>query len=111
MAERSPPPPPLMESMETDLLERTVSALFPQNQVEAPTTAHTMPNSDYPTPVTMEELNGAVKRMAAKNTTPGADGIPGKALSLALTVLHEELVETMSNCLREGKMPVGRRPS
>ena len=97
--------------METDLLERTVSALFPQDQVEAPTTAHTMPDSDYPPPVTMEELNGAVKRMAAKNTTRCPDEIPGKALSLALTVLHEELVETMSNCLREGKMPVGRRPS
>ena len=99
-----PSAPSITKSMETELLERTVSALFRQDQEEA-TTAHTLPDSNYPPPVTMEELNGVVKRMAARNTAPGPDGIRGKALSLALTVLHEELVEVINSCLREGKMP------
>ena len=43
--------------------------------------------------------------MAAKNTAPGPDGIPGRALALALSVLEGSLIEVLNRCLREGVVP------
>ena len=100
-----PSAPPLTESMEPELLQRTVSTLFPRDREETSARAFPSPDSDQPPLVTMEELGAVVKRMEARNTAPGPDGIPGKAIALALTVWHEELVEILNSCLREGKMP------
>lgn len=52
-------------------------------------------------PVTPEELKAAVKKMAARNTAPGPDGIPGMAMSLALSVLDGYLIEVFNGCLSE----------
>ena len=100
-----PSAPPLTESMEPELLQRTVSTLFPREPKETSAMAHPSLDGDQPPLVTMEELGAVVKRMEARNTAPGPDGIPGKAIALALTVWHEELVQTLNSCLREGRMP------
>jgi len=55
--------------------------------------------------VTEEELAGAVRRMGAKNTAPGPDGIPGKDWVLALGVLGARLRQLSDLCLRRGRFP------
>lgn len=76
--------------------------LFPPDPENVSTMAQEPTGSDQPTLVTATELSVAVKKMAAKNTAPGPDGVPGRAMSLALSVLHEEMVEILNKCLREG---------
>lgn len=93
--------------MDPELLERTLNALFPHDQEET-TSARILDasGSDHPPPpVTALELSKAIKKMISKNTAPGPDGTPGKAMSLALSVLHEEMIETLNKCLREGIIP------
>lgn len=43
--------------------------------------------------------------MEAKNTAPGPDGIPGRALVLALSVLGERLRHLFNKCLSLGQFP------
>jgi len=52
--------------------------------------------------VTGEELAGAVRRMGAKNTAPGPDGIAGRVWVLALGVLGARLRQMFDLCLRRG---------
>ena len=61
------------------------------------------PSEGYlPAPVTPAEMSAALKKMSAKNTASGPDGVPGKVISLALTVLGEKLAEMFNKCLCEG---------
>ncbi|KMQ91279.1 reverse transcriptase [Lasius niger] len=46
--------------------------------------------------VTKEELARGIKRLGAKNTAPGSDGIPGRAWVLALSVLGDRLRRALS---------------
>ena len=50
-------------------------------------------------------MSAVVKKMSAKNTAPGPDGVPGKAMSLALKVLGEKLAEMFNKCLCDGTVP------
>ena len=49
------------------------------------------------------EMSAAVKKVSAKNTASGPDGVPDKAISLTLT--GEKLAEMFDKCLCEGTMP------
>ena len=82
-----PSPSPRTESMEPELLERILNTLFPRDSGQAPAAVHDPAESDHPAPITSAELIVAAKRMAAKNTAPDPDGVPGKAMSLALSAV------------------------
>ena len=99
--------PPLTVSMESKVLEQTLSALFPRDSGETTTTEALVRDDSYhAVPITSDELGEAIKRMTDQNAAPGPDGILGKAMSLALSVLKEDLEEGINKCLHEGKMPI-----
>lgn len=61
---------------------------------------------DAPVPgVSQEEMAKAVKRMGAKNTASGPNGIPGRARILLVSVLGERLRQLFDNCLEQGQFP------
>ncbi|CAK9815594.1 Putative 115 kDa protein in type-1 retrotransposable element R1DM [Anthophora plagiata] len=55
--------------------------------------------------VTEAELGDAIRKMAARNTAPGPDGIPGKVWALALGVLGPQLRRLFDRCLELGQFP------
>ncbi|XP_017881850.1 uncharacterized protein LOC108625978, partial [Ceratina calcarata] len=54
--------------------------------------------------VTGEELERAVSRMK-RGTAPGPDGIPGRALALAVATLGDGLRQMFNTCLRHSTFP------
>ncbi|CAK1599579.1 unnamed protein product [Parnassius mnemosyne] len=55
--------------------------------------------------VTQTETRTAVSRLRAKNTAPGPDGVPGRALVLALKELEPQLRGLFTACLEQGQFP------
>jgi hypothetical protein len=55
--------------------------------------------------ITWGELRGVCKRLRAKNTAPGPDGIPAKVMALAGEVLGEGLQALFNKCLETGRFP------
>ena len=100
-----PSTPPLTEFLEPAMFERALTTLFPRDASGIPATETHLTVYDSPAPVTQAELHAAVRKMTAKNTAPGPDGVPGKALALALTVLEPKLASIFNQCLREGRVP------
>ena len=80
------PSTPLTESLEPEMLERVLTTLFPRDASEIPATEAHLTEYDLLVPVTQAELHAAVRKMTAKITAPGPDGVSGKALALALTL-------------------------
>ena len=99
---RAPPDIALMEAVQ---LEQVLNNLFPRSQEPRTTIRYSLEEKENPAQITPAEMNAVIKKMAAKNTAPGPDGIPGKALALALSVLGEGLREILDRCLREGVIP------
>lgn len=103
--------PPLTEGLEPQFLEQVVSALFPgRAEYEPPPMAlHTATESEEENEtipeVTQAEMSAAVMRLRAKNTAPGPDGVPGRALVLALKELEPSLRGLFSACLEQGQFP------
>jgi len=52
--------------------------------------------------ITRNELDRAVRRMAAKNTAPGPDGVPDRVLAFALSALGERLRGYFNELLSHG---------
>ncbi|CAK1600727.1 unnamed protein product [Parnassius mnemosyne] len=52
------------------------------------------------------DLRAAVRRLKARNTAPGSDGLPGKAWVLALEALGPRLEGLLSACLERGQFPL-----
>jgi len=98
----------ITESLHPQVLEDVVSALFPHNGggTDHPPEqqVHVVPWTDD-LGITEEELIGAIRRLRAKNTAPGPDGIPGRAWVLALGVLGDRLRRLFSACLQTGQFP------
>ncbi|CAK1585000.1 unnamed protein product [Parnassius mnemosyne] len=55
--------------------------------------------------VTQAETRAAVSRLRAKNTAPGPDGVPGRALVLTLKELEPQLRGLFTACLEHGQFP------
>ena len=104
MEKLRPSAPPLTETMDSGLLERVLDKLFPRGSDQTRVEENNIEGSTLTTlaPVTPAEMSRAIKKMTSKNTAPGPDGVPGKAMSLALSVLNENLRHIFSNCIREG---------
>ncbi|XP_025261901.1 uncharacterized protein LOC112637121 [Camponotus floridanus] len=100
--------PRITESLHSQVLEDVVAALFPNNGDGADTalgqSIHTSSWTDD-LGVTEEELAGAIRKLRAKNTAPGPDGIPGRAWVLALGVLGDRLRRLYTACLKSGQFP------
>ena len=67
------------------MLDQILGKLFPREQSQIPGTEEDAEEREPTTPITPAELNAAIKKMTEKNTAPGPDGIPGKAVYLAMT--------------------------
>ncbi|XP_063367024.1 uncharacterized protein LOC134655491 [Cydia amplana] len=104
--------PPLTESLEPRLLGVVVSNLFPNRPEHQPpemAPPHQLAGFEGAEvgvpPVTEAELDAAVRRLKAKNTAPGPDGIPGRVLALALRSLGERFRGLLDACLQSGRFP------
>lgn len=106
MAKLRPWVPPITETMDPALLERVITTLFP---VVRDSPSPLMSSSEWSDElgVTESELDRAVRRMGARNTAPGPDGIPGRAWVLALAALGDRLRRLFNSCLRAGVFPSG----
>ncbi|XP_076393336.1 uncharacterized protein LOC143265394 [Megachile rotundata] len=98
--------PPLTESLNPQFLEQVVGTLFLQGVDNAPPASTSDPViwSDE-LGVTDEELAVALKRLGAKNRTPGPDGVPGRVWVLAAGVLGAALKGVFNTCLQRGDFP------
>lgn len=99
--------PPITETLDPVLLETVITTLFPRAQDghNASSTMLASPSWSTEFEVAKEELDRAVRRLRAKNTAPGPDGIPGRAWVLALPVLGERLRRLFTICLRQSTFP------
>lgn len=103
--------PPLTESLEPELLERVVSALFPEQATFQPPAmasprAESRGEVDVVPPVSEGELWAAILRLRAKSKAPGPDGIPGRAWAVALEVaLGDRFRGLLSRCLETSRFP------
>ena len=103
--------PPLTETLEPRLLEDVVSALFPHRAEHVPPVMSSLSEdqggdhvAEVPG-VSEEELDAAVRRLRAKKTAPGPDGIPGRVWVLTAKTLGDRLRRLFSACLETGQFP------
>ncbi|XP_076386337.1 uncharacterized protein LOC143264206 [Megachile rotundata] len=97
--------PPVAETLDPQFLGSVVEALFPRE--EHPTRTGPLlrlPRSDG-VEVTVEDLVRAVRRVKARSTAPGPDGVPSRVLSLVLPHLGQRVARLFTACLREGTFP------
>ena len=97
--------PPLTEVMEPGLLHGLLDALFPSGPGRSLPEEYSRGSEDSPVPVTAVELAGAAGRMAARNTAPGPDGVPGTVVVLTIPSLGDAIRRLFDMCLREGMVP------
>lgn len=104
--------PPLVQSMQPQLLEAVVSTLFPERAGHVPPAMVSPSATDSPEEegtdvpeVTQAETGAAVSRLRAKNKAPGPDGVPGRALVLALKELEPQLRGLFTACFGQGQFP------
>lgn len=102
--------PPATEHLYSTFLHRVVDTLFPVGGGEVGETGR--PPMPAPVPwveekhrVTAEELAREIKRLRAKKTAPGPDGIPARALALATVELRESVLKLFNKCLESGRFP------
>ncbi|XP_072949802.1 uncharacterized protein [Epargyreus clarus] len=99
--------PPLTETLDPLFVDTVVDSLFPgtTDETGSPAATPDLPEWSDDLTVTSCELDGAIRRMARRNTAPGPDGIPGQAWVLALTVLGGRLQNLYTACFRYGRFP------
>ncbi|CAK1585622.1 unnamed protein product [Parnassius mnemosyne] len=107
--------PPLTQSLRPQLVEDVVSALFPARGEHPPppmAPPPAVPEADHQDDDdgipegTGVDLRVAVRRLKARNTAPGPDGLPGKAWVLASEALGPRLEGLLSACLERGQFPL-----
>lgn len=99
--------PPLTETLDPGLVTEVIDNLFPRTESNIVPSELETNVSDWSEDLEVSEmeLSMAVKRLAARNTAPGPDGIPGRAWVLALKVLGARLRRLFSSCFRNGQFP------
>lgn len=102
--------PPVTSSLEPQFVENIVGSLFPHRErfEPPPMSGHVDPSEGRDediSPVTEEELRVAVRKMKSKKTAPGLDGVPGRALVVALTEMDEWARKLFTLCLARGVFP------
>lgn len=99
---------PLTQSLQYQMVERVVKGLFPEQDdyvppLMVPTSVDQQ--SDPASIVANDEFAEALKRLNAKSTAPGLDGVPGKVLAMATKWLGVRIQNLFSNCLKKGVFP------
>lgn len=98
--------PPVTESLEPEVLEDTLSTLFPVIGRTPEILRREPVEWDEDLEVSSDEMAGVIKRLRARgNKAPGPDGVPGRVWVHALAHLSEPVAEIFSSCLREGYFP------
>ncbi|CAH2056234.1 unnamed protein product, partial [Iphiclides podalirius] len=98
---RGPPP---AESISPERLATVLEALFPAPTGVIPPVHEPETTEEVPL-VSEGEMGAALLRLRGGKTAPGPDGVPGRALVLALGPLEERLRELFTACLRRGEFP------
>ncbi|XP_011332975.3 uncharacterized protein LOC105276783 [Ooceraea biroi] len=95
---------PVTSTLEPQVREGVMDALFPRRRegVVPPQPPAEPIEWSAEMGVSAEEMAAAVKRLRAKNKAPGPDGVPGRVLALALSVLGPRLGQLFDSCLRSG---------
>ncbi|KAL0860240.1 hypothetical protein ABMA27_010547 [Loxostege sticticalis] len=101
--------PPLTETLQPDLLERVVRALFPDR------TPYTPPRMDPPRgsrepasgfdPVSAEEFDNASDCLRSKRTAPGPDGVPARVVAIAAKEMGGRFRDLFDLCFEVGRFP------
>lgn len=103
--------PSVAETLEPEILDKVVEKLFPEDEEAEVGTFPEEEEEGQETDWTEEaeilnsEMRAVARKMRAKKTAPGPDGIPGKVWGLALGALGGRLKDLMNQCLIEGKFP------
>lgn len=103
--------PPTTERLQPAFLRRVVDTLFPNGKGDVremgrPPMPDPVPWLEEEHEVSPGELAGELKRLRAKKTAPGPDGIPAKALAMATTAgLGESVLKLYNKCLETGRFP------
>lgn len=96
---------PLTRTMDSDFRERVLSTLFPAEEGDEPPFP-LPPNTEEMWEDEMEVTAYEVERAAKKiGERKAPDGIPGKALKIASSIMADRLAQTFTQCLREGCFP------
>ena len=104
--------PPLTESLQPELVDRVVAALFPAREeyvpppMAAPQSVDEAQEPVAAPEVTQAELYVAVSRLRGKKTAPGPDGIPSRAWVLSMDALGERLRALFTACMEQGRFPL-----
>ena len=77
LAKLRPRAPPVTALMEAGQQEQVLNNLFPRSQEPRTTIRYSLEEKENPAQITPAEMNAVIKKIAAKNTGPGPDGIPG----------------------------------
>lgn len=105
--------PPLTRSLQPELVDRVVSVLFPPaGDLLPPPMARPLgmgaveEDDDGEVPeVTEVELGAALLRLRGRRKAPGLDGVPGRAVFIALDPLEERFRALLTACLVQGLFP------
>lgn len=105
--------PPLTRSLQPEMVGRVVSVLFPPADALAPPSMERPDemgadeaNDDGEVPeVTSVELGVALLRLRGRTKAPGLDGVPGRAVIIALDPLEERFRALLNACLVQGQFP------
>lgn len=105
-----PTGPALTEILEDQVLKRTLSQLFPQNENgdnrERDLEAIPDTISETDSIISVSEVTRVIKEKRGRNTAPGRDGIPLRAIGYLPEEGHQVLASLFSRCMKEGKFPL-----
>jgi len=100
---------PIIESIQEDTLDTLIDDLFPRALDHTPPTmaprGMIIAEDGRIPPVTEEELGRVTLRLRKGKKAPGPDGVPGRALGVAMEVLGERFRALANRCLQAGRFP------
>lgn len=98
--------PSLTEVLDEDVLNRTLSQLFPRNESEELALEALQEEVREGVPsVSVNEITAIIRRKQGRNTAPGRDGIPLKAIGYLPEEGFGVLASLFTKCLEEGRFP------
>lgn len=97
--------PTLTEVLEEKVLDRVLAQLFPQDEEKEAQALASEPVVGEDPGVLVNEITSILKRKQGRNTAPGRDRIPLKAIGCLPEEGHHILAALFSRCLREGRFP------
>ena len=108
-AQLRPIGPPLTETLQPTFLGEVVRALFPARAEDFSPPVLAPPEVEEaalpPPPITPEEFGDVERKLRAKKTAPGPDGVPARVLAISLLELGDRFRGLYDRCLAVGRFP------